>query len=159
MSSVTLFSRSMNTLRKINPAKVAVAACLLLSVTGCKYDRSFFDMSSNSGSPFFGLQFAVDSGSRPPRSSNGSDADSSGLNNSRQSLQHQRYPAIPEFRDRKSGSPPPILLTRSSGLKQNRFETTSESRDLNSNVRYSLQTPASDVSLKTRSIDQRLSAF
>ena len=149
----------MNTLRKINPAKVAVAACLLLSLTGCKYDRSFFDMSSNSGSPFFGLQFAVDSGSRPPRSRDDSDTDRSKLNNSRQSPQHQRYPAIPEFHDRTSGSPPPILLTRSSGLKQNRFETTSETRDLNANVRYSLQTPASNVSLKTASIDRRRSAF
>jgi len=156
---MTLLYRSMNTHRKIKHTTVAFAACLLLSVTGCKYDRSFFDMSSNSGLPFFGLQFAVDSGSRPPRSSDKSVADRSNLKGNRQSLQHQRYPAIPDFRDRESGSPPSILLTRASGLKQKRFETTSETRDLNSNVRYSLQTPISNVSLKTASIDQRLSAF
>jgi|GEM_PF-1687859 len=149
----------MNPHRKLNSTTVAFAACLLLSVTGCKYDRSFFDMSSNSGFPFFGLQFAVDSGSRPPRSGDESDTDRSNLDGHRQSPQHQRYPAIPDFRDRKSGSPPPILFTRASGLKQKRFETTSETRDLNSNVRYSLQTPISNVSLKTKSIDQRLSAF
>ena len=149
----------MNTHRKINIATVTCAACMLLSVTGCKYDRSFFDMSSNSGSPFFGLQFAVDSGSRLPRSSDQSDADTSHLKSNRQALQHQRYPAIPDFRDRESGSPPPILLTRSSRLKQKRFETTSDTRDLNSNVRYSLQTPISNALLKTVSIDQRLSAF
>lgn len=154
-----LLYRSMNTYRKICSTKAAMAACILLTVTGCKYDRSFFDMSSNSGSPFFGLQFAVDSGSRPPRSSNDSDSDSSNLQKSRHSLSHQRSPAIPHFRDHKSESPPPILLTRSSGLKQNRFETTSETRDVNSNVRYTLQTPVSNVSLKAASIDQRLSAF
>ena len=149
----------MNTHRKLNHTTAAFAACLLLSMTGCKYDRSFFDMSSSSGSPFFGLQFAVDSGSRPPRSNDESDADRLQLKDNRQSLQHQRYPAIPDFRDRESGSPPSILLTRSSGLKQRGFETTSETRDLNSNVRYSLQAPMSNVSLKTESIDQRLSAF
>ena len=149
----------MNTHRKINRTTVAFAASILLSVTGCKYDRSFFDMSSNTGFPFFGLQFAVDSGSRPPRSSDESDADRWNLKGHRPSLQHQRYPAIPDFRDRESGSPPPILLTRSSRLKQKHFETTSETRDLNSNLRYSLQTPISNVSLKTTSIDQRLSAF
>lgn len=149
----------MNTHRKFNRTKVAFAACLLFSVTGCKYDKSFFDMSSNSGSPFFGLQFAVDSGSRPPRSDDESNANKLNLKGHRQSLQHQRYPAIPDIHARESGSPPPILLTRSSGLKQKQFETTSEPRDLNSNVRYSLQTPISNVSLKTASIDQRLSAF
>jgi hypothetical protein len=149
----------MNTHRKINRTTAAIAACILLSVTGCKYDRSFFDMSSNSGSPFFGLQFAVDSGSRPPRSNDESNTYRSDLKRNRQSLQHRRYPAIPDLGDRESGSPPPISLTRSSGSKQNRFETTSETRDLNSNVRYSLRTPTSNVSLKTQSIDQRLSAF
>jgi hypothetical protein len=116
-------------------------------------------MSSNSGSPFFGLQFAVDSGSRPPRSGDESKAEKSDLRNNRPSIQHQRYPAIPEFRDRETASPPSILLTRSSGLKLNRFKTTSETRDLNTNVRYSLQKPTSNVSLRTESIDQRISAF
>ncbi len=156
---MTLLYRSMNTHRKINRTTLAFAACILLSVTGCKYDRSFFDMSSNSGSPFFGLQFAVDSGSRPPRSGDESDLGRSNLKSNHALRQHQRYPAIPDFRDRETGSPPQILPTRSSGLKQKRFQTTSETRDLDSNVRYSLQTQTSHVSLKTESIDQRLSAF
>lgn len=157
--SVTLLYRFMKTHRKINRTLAAFAACILLSVTGCRYDGSFFNMSSNSGSPFFGLQLAVDSGSRPPRSIDESDAAKAHLKRNRQSLQHQRYPEIPDFRGRGSASSPPILLTRSSGSKQKHFETTSETRDLNSNVRYSLQTPTSNVSLKTESIDQRLSAF
>ena len=149
----------MNTQPKIKPAIVAVAACMLLGTTGCKYDRSFFDMSSNSGSPFFGLQFAVDSGSRPPRTGNGSNADDSSANGNRQSLQHQRYPAIPEFRERDSSSPLPILLTHFSGSKQKHPDPNSEILDLNSNASYSLRAPISSVSLKTTSIDQRLSAF
>ena len=149
----------MNTHRKPKLSTVTVVACLLLSATGCKYDGSFFNFSSDSGSPFFGLQLAVDSGSRPPRSGDDSDASRSNLKSKRQSLQHQRYPAIPELRDRENGSPPPILLTRTSGAKQRLFETTSETHDLNSNVRYSLQTPTTNVSLKTESIDHRLSAF
>jgi hypothetical protein len=36
-----------------------------LTLSGCAYDRSFMQMDSNSGVPFFGLQWAVDSGSRP----------------------------------------------------------------------------------------------
>jgi hypothetical protein len=40
--------------------------CLVcLPLCGCAYDRSFMQMDSNSGVPFFGLQWAVDSGSRP----------------------------------------------------------------------------------------------
>jgi hypothetical protein len=39
---------------------------LLSILAGCKYDGSFMQMDSNSGVPFFGLQLAVDSGSRPP---------------------------------------------------------------------------------------------
>jgi len=45
-----------------------VSATVLFSTVGCKYDRSFLQMDSNSGAPFLGLQWAVDSGSRPDRS-------------------------------------------------------------------------------------------
>ncbi len=38
------------------------------SLAGCQYDRSFMNIDSNSGSPFFGLQLAVDSGIRPSNS-------------------------------------------------------------------------------------------
>lgn len=46
-------------------ASLLFAATVLLTSVGCKYDGSFMQMDSNSGSPFFGLQWAVDSGSRP----------------------------------------------------------------------------------------------
>jgi len=39
---------------------------LIPMLTGCRYDGSFMQMDSNTGFPFFGLQLAVDSGSRPP---------------------------------------------------------------------------------------------
>lgn len=47
-------------------ASLLFAATVLLTNVGCKYDGSFMQMDSNSGAPFFGLQWAVDSGSRPP---------------------------------------------------------------------------------------------
>ena len=49
----------------------ALSMGLLLSsmlLSGCSYDRSFMQMDSNSGVPFFGLQWADDSGSRPSKS-------------------------------------------------------------------------------------------
>lgn len=51
---------------------------LLLGTTllsGCSYDRSFMQMDSNSGLPFFGFQWAVDSGSRPSKSASTHDDD------------------------------------------------------------------------------------
>lgn len=48
-----------------NPCFVVFGLTVLLTTAGCKYDRSFMQMDSNSGSPFLGLQWAVDSGSRP----------------------------------------------------------------------------------------------
>lgn len=46
-------------------ARVVVLSLASLSLAGCAYDRSFMQMDSNSGVPFFGMQWAVDSGSRP----------------------------------------------------------------------------------------------
>lgn len=46
-------------------SRLFVACVYSLSLSGCAYDRSFMQMDSNSGVPFFGLQWAVDSGSRP----------------------------------------------------------------------------------------------
>ena len=46
-------------------------------IVGCKYDGSFMQLDSNSGVPFFGLQLAVDSGSRPPRSADAKETDNS----------------------------------------------------------------------------------
>lgn len=55
---------------------IALSMGLLLCATllsGCSYDRSFMQMDSNSGLPFFGFQWAVDSGSRPSKSSSAHD--------------------------------------------------------------------------------------
>jgi hypothetical protein len=38
------------------------------ALAGCQYDRSFMQMDSKSGAPFLGLQWSVDSGSRPNNS-------------------------------------------------------------------------------------------
>jgi hypothetical protein len=46
-------------------ANIIVISLACLTLTGCAYDRSFMQMDSNSGVPFFGLQWAVDSGIRP----------------------------------------------------------------------------------------------
>jgi hypothetical protein len=54
----------------------ALSMGLLLGATllsGCSYDRSFMQMDSNSGLPFFGFQWAVDSGSRPSKSASAHD--------------------------------------------------------------------------------------
>lgn len=49
-----------------------VACYCSLSLAGCAYDHSFMQMDSNSGVPFFGMQWAVDSGSRPSEHTDGS---------------------------------------------------------------------------------------
>ncbi len=57
-----------------NPQKLAPAAlCLALSVlvSGCNYDGWLMQMDSNNPSPFFGLGFSVDSGSRPGKPGEG----------------------------------------------------------------------------------------
>ena len=131
----------------------AILALMLLSLSGCKYDRSFMNMDSNSGSPFFGLQLAVDSGSRAPLNSRSAgDID-------RPTPPFQRYPAIPEHSKSAAGSQPPVMLTRSAATKFGGFESTSDARELKTNVRYSLQAPTTDESLQAQSIDLRLSAF
>jgi len=124
---------------------------MLLSLNGCKYDRSFMNMDSNSGSPFFGLQLAVDSGSRPPVDSKRS------RNEDRHPQPDHHYPAIPDRSESAAKSNPPVLLTRSA--KPNGFERTSDVRELKTNVRYSLQAPTTDKSLQSQAIDLRLSAF
>ena len=92
----------------------AILALMLLSLSGCKYDRSFMNMDSNSGSPFFGLQLAVDSGSRAPLNSRSAgDID-------RPTPPFQRYPAIPEH----SKSPDAALLQEHPGLLVWRPEST-----------------------------------
>lgn len=51
----------------LRQSELALFAILPLCLAGCAYDRSFMQMDSNSGAPFFGLQWSVDSGSRPGR--------------------------------------------------------------------------------------------
>ena len=139
---------------RTNPPRIAaLTGLILLSLTGCKYDRSFMNIDSNSGSPFFGLQLAVDSGSRPPKANKESaDADLP-------APPRRQYPAIPDRSEPAAKFQPPILLTRSTGTGRSGFERTSESRDLNTNVRYSLQSPTTDASLQSKAIDLQLSAF
>ena len=148
-----LLTATMN-FRRINPPRTAaILGLIILSLPGCKYDRSFMNMDSNSGSPFFGLQLAVDSGSRPSASSaHARDSD-------RPTLSGQRFPAIPDLGEPAAKSHPPILLTRSAATKPNGFERTSDARELKTNIRYSLQAPTIDKSLQTQAIDLRLSAF
>lgn len=126
---------------------------MLWSLSGCKYDRSFMNMDSNSGSPFFGLQLAVDSGSRPPVNSNRS------KNDKPHPQAGRRYPVIPDVGRSAAESHPPILLTRTASSKPDGFERTSDARELKTNIRYSLQAPTTDKSLQAQSIDLRLSAF
>jgi hypothetical protein len=131
----------------------AIAGLILISLTGCKYDRSFMNMDSNSGSPFFGLQLAVDSGSRPP----GPDEESK--KSHRSVSPSDRLEAMPVRRKPGSESQPPMQFTRTATAGRRGLEHTSELRDLNTNVRYSLQSPVTDESLQTQTIDLRLSSF
>jgi hypothetical protein len=131
----------------------AIAGLILLSLTGCKYDRSFMNMDSNSGSPFFGLQLAVDSGSRPPL------ADERTEDIDRAVSPRNNSQVIPGHSEPESGDQPPMLFTRTATAQRNGFESTSELREWNSDVRYSLQAPVTDESLHAQTIDLRLSAF
>ena len=140
--------------RRTNPPRIAaIAGLVLLSLTGCKYDRSFMNMDSNSGSPFFGLQLAVDSGSRPPKTADGAGEFD------RPSPSRRQSAAIPDRGESAAKIQPPILFTRSAATGRSNFERTSESRDLNTSVRYSLQTPTTDASRQSKAIDLQLSAF
>lgn len=49
----------------------AIGLLFATVLSGCSYDRSFMQLDSNSGVPFFGFQWAVDSGSRPSKSASG----------------------------------------------------------------------------------------
>lgn len=130
----------------------AIAGLILLSLTGCKYDRSFMNIDSNSGSPFFGLQLAVDSGSRPP----GPDEHTEDID--RAVSPRNNSQVIPRHREPESADQP-LLFTRAATAQRNGFESTSELREWNSDVRYSLQAPVTDESLHAQTIDLRLSAF
>lgn len=134
--------------------QIAVTAGLmLLSLAGCKYDRSFMNIDSNSGSPFFGLQLAVDSGSRPPGPDQREDESAF--------PGPPRHPvgAAPRHTGSESNALSPVLLTRTATNRHQNFESTSESRELNSNLRYTLQTPVTDETLRAQAIDLRRSAF
>jgi len=131
----------------------AIPGLMILSLSGCKYDRSFMNMDSNSGAPFFGLQLAVDSGSRPPV------IGGRPMDGDRPTLSGRRYSPIPDLSESAAESQPTILLTRSAATQPNGFERTSDARELKTNVRYSLQAPTTDRSLQTQAIDLRLSAF
>ena len=131
----------------------AIAGFMLLSLAGCKYDRSFMNMDSNSGSPFFGLQLAVDTGSRPPEPEQRADESAPSATSRRQ---------IGETPDHAGpGTDPrsPVLLTRTTSNRPHNFESTSEPREFNSNLRYTLQTPVTDQTLRAQAIDLRRSAF
>lgn len=131
----------------------AISGLILLSLTGCKYDRSFMNLDSNSGSPFFGLQLAVDSGSRPPGPGEHTE------NIDRAVSPRSRSQVIPDHSEPESETRPHMLFTRTATAQRNGFESTSELREWSSDVRYSLQTPVTDESLHTQTIDLRLSAF
>ena len=136
------------------PRIAAFLGLILLSLSGCRYDGSFMNMDSNSGSPFFGLQLAVDSGTRPPVKNQPARDDH------RPTSSPRRYPSIPDHSESASVSASqPVLLTRSAATKPRSFERTSDARELTTNVRYSLQAPITDQSLQTQAIDLRLSAF
>jgi hypothetical protein len=55
--------------------RIVLPLAVLSLLSGCKYDGSFMHLDSNSGVPFFGLQLAVDSGSRPPKSAETNETD------------------------------------------------------------------------------------
>ncbi len=131
----------------------AILGLMLLCLSGCKYERSFMNMDSNSGSPFFGLQLAVDSGSRPPV---GREPAKDGI---RGNLSGLRDPRVPARKDSVTPSGSPILLTHSAAAKSHGFVRTSDAGELKTNVRYSLQAAPTDKSLQTQAIDLRLSAF
>lgn len=148
-----LLTATMNFRRMHPPRTAAILGLILLSLPGCKYDRSFMNMDSNSGSPFFGLQLAVDTGTRPPVNRQPA------RDGNQQTSPRRRYPPIPDHRDSASGSQASVLLTRTAATKLSGFERTSDARELRTNVRYSLQAPATEKTLQTQAIDLRLSAF
>lgn len=131
----------------------AIAGLMLLSLAGCKYDRSFMNMDSNSGSPFFGLQWAVDTGSRPPGPDKREDRAEPPA-----ASRHQ-IGETPDHFGRGRDPRSPLLLTRTTSNRPHNFESTSESREFHSNLRYTLQTPVTDHTLRAQAIDLRRSAF
>ncbi len=131
----------------------AIAGFMLLSLAGCKYDRSFMNMDSNSGSPFFGLQLAVDTGSRPPGPDQRKDQAAPSATSRHQTGE------TPDHTGTQLDPQSPVLLTRTTSNRPHGFESTSESREFNSDLRYTLQTPVTDQTLRAQAIDLRRSAF
>ena len=103
--------------------RFVVFALLAALFTGCEYDRSFLQMSSDSGSPFMGLQLRVDA---------------------RDSAIQQRETTEPEriqiaSADDTEELPEHSTIQQVSGIRsKSRFVPTASAHPLTTSVRYTL---------------------
>ena len=128
---------------------------LIPLLAGCKYNRSFMQMDSNSGSPFFGLQFAVDSGTRPPRKN--SEATMPGMPFRKEN--HRIESLISPQPEEVESLHRLTLVSQRHDAVGPSLEPTSRTATFNGRIRYSIPQENSEHRSIAKRVDMRLSSF
>ena len=105
-----------------------IFSLLTVLFMGCEYDRSFLQMSSDSGSPFMGLQLRVDA--RDSSANKHEEADSERI-------------TIARVEDADQLADNPAIKLVGNDKSTAHFVPTASARTLTSSVRYTLPTSAS----------------
>ena len=138
------------------PSFQSIAQILLIPLlSGCQYDRSFMHMDSNSGVPFFGLQLAVDSGSRPPRKESETTAPENPLR-----VEHHRVESLSARRPDTDTFPPRMtLVSQNEVAGRPSLELTSRTASFNGRVLYSIPQQSREHRSIAERVDLRRAAF
>ncbi len=124
-------------------------------LSGCQYDRSFMHMDSNSGVPFFGLQLAVDSGSRPPRKESETKAPEIPLRIERDRVE----PLDVQRRDDHTSASRMTLVSRNEDAGRPSLELTSRPATFNGRILYSIPQQSREHRSIAEQVDSRRAAF
>jgi len=138
------------------PMRFLISLVIIVSLTGCQYDRSFMQMNSDSGSPFLGLQLRVDASDL--RTDDASEEERVQIASSSESRSSEWQSS--ESRSFVRG---PFLLTGGDGQNAARLIPTSRVAESDSSVRYSLPEQVTldgtQQAAEVESIFRRMSAF
>ncbi len=139
-----------------HPSFQSIAQILLIPLlSGCQYDRSFMHMDSNSGVPFFGLQLAVDSGSRPPRQESETTAPENLLR-----VEHHRVEPLSNPRPDTDMIPPRMtLVSQNEVTDRASLELTSRPASFNGRILYSIPQQSREHRSIAERVDLRRGAF
>lgn len=142
------------------PSFQSIALILFIPLlSGCQYDRSFMHLDSNSGAPFFGLQFAVDSGSRPPSADSESTASGIRAVIPNRTLRHGIEPLTPPGSDSARQPLRMTLVSQREVGGDQMLEHTSSAAAFNGRIRYTLPQDNSGHRSIAERVDLRRAAF